>query len=51
MLLEDMEAAPPQRRQVVDEAQSKIVGIVRRLEEAGAITIRRGAEAEEDDVI
>jgi hypothetical protein len=24
---------------------------VRRLEEAGAITIRRGAEAEEDDVI
>jgi len=51
MLIEDMEAAPPQRRQVVDEAQSKIVGIVRRLEEAGAITIRRGAEAEEDDVI
>ena len=51
MLIEDMEAAPPQRRQVVDEAQSKVVGIVRRLEEAGAITIRRGAEAEEDDVI
>jgi flagellar motor switch protein FliG len=51
MLVEDMEAAPPQRRQVVDEAQSKVVGIVRRLEEAGAITIRRGAEAEEDDVI
>jgi flagellar motor switch protein FliG len=51
MLREDMDAAPPQRRQVVDEAQSKIVGIVRRLEEAGAITIRRGAEAEEDDVI
>jgi flagellar motor switch protein FliG len=51
MLREDMEAAPPQRRQVVEEAQSKIVGVVRRLEEAGAITIRRGAEAEEDDVI
>jgi flagellar motor switch protein FliG len=51
MLREDMDAAPPQRRQVVEEAQSKIVGIVRRLEEAGSITIRRGAEAEEDDVI
>ncbi|MER3453064.1 MAG: flagellar motor switch protein FliG, partial [Acidimicrobiia bacterium] len=35
MLKEEMEYMPPQRRRVVEEAQSKIVAIVRKLEEAG----------------
>lgn len=46
ILREDMEAMPPQRKQVVEEAQSRIVGAVRRLEDSGAITIGRGAEDE-----
>jgi flagellar motor switch protein FliG len=51
MLVEDMEAAPPQRRQVVDEAQSKVVGIVRRLEEAGAIILSRGSAGGGDELM
>jgi len=42
MLAEEMEFMPPQRRKVVEEAQSKIVAAVRRLEESGAIFIARG---------
>ena len=42
MLREEMEYMPPQRRRAVEEAQAKIVGAVRRLEDAGAITISRG---------
>jgi flagellar motor switch protein FliG len=48
MLAEEMEFMPPQRRKVVEEAQSKIVAVVRRLEESGAIFVARsGASAEE----
>ena len=36
MLREEMEYMPPQRRSVIEEAQSKIVAIVRKLEDAGA---------------
>jgi flagellar motor switch protein FliG len=45
MLREEMEFQPPQRRSVVEEAQSRIVAVIRRLEETGAITIGR----QEDD--
>src|SRR5579859_1210917 len=45
MLLEEMEFQPPQRKKVVEEAQGRMVAIVRRLEESGAIVLDRG-EAE-----
>ena len=48
MLAEEMEFQPPQRRRVIEEAQGKIVAVVRRLEEAGALVISRGGE---DDVV
>jgi flagellar motor switch protein FliG len=51
LLREDIDQAPPQRKQVVEEAQSKIVGAVRRLEDSGAITIGRGGEEDEDEVV
>ena len=50
MMREDMQASPPQRKAVVEEAQGKIVAAVRRLEDAGALIIRRGAEDEEEVV-
>ena len=49
MLLEELEIQPPQRRSVVEEAQSRIVGVIRKLEDAGALTISRGAGGEDDD--
>jgi len=42
MLSEEMEFQPPQRKRVIEEAQGRIVAIVRRLEEAGALVITRG---------
>ncbi len=42
MLLEEMEYQPPQRKRVVEEAQGRIVAIVRRLEEAGVVVLSRG---------
>jgi flagellar motor switch protein FliG len=42
LLREEMEFQPPQRKRVVEEAQGRIVAIVRRLEDAGAIVIGRG---------
>jgi len=48
MLLEEMQYQPPQRRSAVEEAQGRIVGVIRRLEDQGAITIGRG---EDDDVV
>lgn len=41
-LREDMEVMPPQRRAAVEEAQGKIVAIVRRLDEEGTIILPRG---------
>ncbi|MFY9234472.1 MAG: flagellar motor switch protein FliG [Fimbriimonadaceae bacterium] len=46
MLKEDMEFMGPVRLRVVEEAQQKIVGVIRRLEEAGELTIGRGDEEE-----
>lgn len=51
MLAEEMEFMPPQRRKVVEEAQSKVVGSVRRLEESGAIFIAREGAADEEQAI
>jgi flagellar motor switch protein FliG len=48
MLNEEMEFQPPQRKRVVEEAQGRIVAIVRKLEEAGAVVLSRG---EEDAVV
>jgi flagellar motor switch protein FliG len=50
MLREDMAASAPQRKAAVEEAQGKVVAAVRRLEDAGALVIRRGAEEEEEVV-
>lgn len=47
MLREEMEYMPPQRRRTVEEAQTKIVAVVRKLEEAGGIMIARGSEDDE----
>jgi flagellar motor switch protein FliG len=44
MLLEEMEFQPPQRKKIVEEAQGRMVAIVRRLEETGAIVLDRGEE-------
>ncbi len=44
MLLEEIEYQPAQKRRVVEDAQGRIVAIVRRLEEADAIVLTRGDE-------
>ena len=43
-----MEIQSPQRKRDIDEAQSRIVAVVRTLEEAGAIVIASGEEEEEE---
>jgi flagellar motor switch protein FliG len=47
MLREDMNVSGPARMRQVEEAQQRIVGIVRRLEESGDLVIQRG----NDDVL
>lgn len=47
MLKEDMAYMGPQRRRSIEEAQQKIVSVVRRLEEAGKIVIARGGGDDE----
>jgi len=44
MLAEEMEFQPPQRRRDIEEAQGKMVAIVRTLEEAGTIVLARGED-------
>ena len=51
LLKEEIDFQPPQRRRVVEEAQSRIVGAVRRLEEAGAVVISRGAGGGDDELM
>jgi flagellar motor switch protein FliG len=46
MLREDMEVMPPQRKNIVDDAQSKIVRAARTLDDAGTITIRQTDDEE-----
>jgi flagellar motor switch protein FliG len=50
-LREEMEFMPPQRRRVIEEAQTKIVAIVRRLEDSGAIFIARAGADSEDEMV
>ncbi|NPV53696.1 MAG: flagellar motor switch protein FliG [Firmicutes bacterium] len=47
MLKEDMEYMGPVRLRVVEDAQQKIVNIIRKLEAAGEITIARGTREDE----
>jgi flagellar motor switch protein FliG len=51
MLREDMEFMGPVRRRTIEEAQGRIVGVVRRLEEAGKIAIQRGSSSLEDELV
>jgi flagellar motor switch protein FliG len=51
MLKEEMEIQPPQRKRDIDAAQSRIVAVVRRLEEAGAIVIASDNEEESEAVV
>lgn len=44
MLKEDMDFMGPVKLRLVEESQQKIVAVIRRLEEAGEITIGRGEE-------
>ena len=44
MLKEEMDFQPPQRKRDIEEAQGRIVAIVRNLEEAGAVVLSRGDE-------
>jgi flagellar motor switch protein FliG len=46
MLKEDMEFMGPIRKKDAEEAQQKIVGIIRKLEESGEIVVARGGEDE-----
>ncbi len=46
MILEDMEVMGPVRLKHTEEAQQKVVNVIRQLEEAGEIIIARGGEEE-----
>jgi flagellar motor switch protein FliG len=50
ILREEMELMAPQRRRIVEEAQSKVVAVVRQLEDAGEIVVARG-NSNEDELI
>ncbi len=51
MLKEEMEIQPPQRKRDIDAAQSRIVAVVRKLEEAGTIVIATDSEDESEAVV
>ncbi len=52
MLQEEMEVQQPQRKRDIDEAQGRIVAVVRRLEEAGTIVLSGGdGEGDEEAVV
>jgi flagellar motor switch protein FliG len=51
MLKEDMEFMGPVRRRVIEESQGKVVAVVRRLEDTGKITIQRGTQGNEDELV
>jgi flagellar motor switch protein FliG len=44
MLVEEMQFQPPQRKRDIEEAQGRVVAIVRKLEEAGAVVLSRTEE-------
>ena len=51
LLKEEIDFQPPQRRRVIEESQGRIVGVVRRLEEAGAVVISRGSGGGDDELM
>jgi flagellar motor switch protein FliG len=51
MLKEEMEIQPPQRKRDIDEAQSRVVAVVRKLEEAGTIVIAGEEDGEEGEAV
>jgi flagellar motor switch protein FliG len=51
MIKEEMEIQPPQRKRDIDAAQSRIVAVVRQLEEAGTIVIASDSEDESEAVV
>jgi flagellar motor switch protein FliG len=51
LLKEEIEFQPPQRKRVIEEAQGRIVGVVRRLEEAGAVVLSRGGGSGDDELL
>jgi flagellar motor switch protein FliG len=51
MIKEEMEVQPPQRKRDIDAAQSRIVAVVRKLEETGAIVIASDSEDESEAVV
>ena len=51
LLKEEIDFQPPQRKRVVEEAQGRIVGVVRRLEETGAIVLSRGSGGGDDQLV
>jgi flagellar motor switch protein FliG len=51
LLREEIDFQPPQRKRVIEEAQGRIVGVVRRLEEAGAVVISRGGGGGDDELM
>jgi flagellar motor switch protein FliG len=51
LLKEEIDFQPPQRRRVIEESQGRIVGVVRRLEESGAIVLSRGSAGGDDELM
>jgi flagellar motor switch protein FliG len=51
MLQEEMEVQQPQRKRDIEAAQSRIVAVVRRLEEAGTLVLSTGGEESEEDAV
>jgi flagellar motor switch protein FliG len=51
LLKEEIDFQPPQRKRIIEEAQGRIVGVVRRLEEAGAVVISRGGGGGDDELM
>ena len=49
LLREDIDAQPPQRKHVVEEAQGRIVAVVRRLEESSNIVIGGSADGAQEE--
>ena len=51
LLRDDIDAQAPQRKHVVEEAQGRIVAVVRQLEDAGTITLGATATEEEEELV
>jgi flagellar motor switch protein FliG len=50
-LLEELEMAPPKKRAMVEEAQTKVVAAIRVLDEEGTISLPGGGEDDDDEAL